>query len=112
MADFVIDYERLTDLLAPKVAELLREPEYADAKRNPLRSERAFLDAGRRGDFPTFKRCREVVAKWGDVEAYIKSRKVVPRTRTATPANDGLDAEALLDEVTAKSPTRRAGGRR
>lgn len=68
-------------LLASAVADELQRrgivrtaDRWADAKENPLGSARAFLDAGRRGDFPTFRRGRETVARWEDVEAYIASR--------------------------------------
>lgn len=69
-------------------------PRYATAKSNPLGSARAFLDAGRRRDFPTFKRGREVVAHWTDVETWIESRKLVPRERK--PGDDADDDRARL----------------
>ncbi|AUX33193.1 MULTISPECIES: hypothetical protein [Sorangium] len=49
-------------------------PRYATAKHNPIGSSRAFLDAARRGDFPSHKVGREVRALWADVDAYILSR--------------------------------------
>lgn len=73
----------LLDALADRLAARLlahastpQHPEHASAQHNPLGTPRAFLDAGRRGDFPTFKRGREVVARWADVLAYIEARKV------------------------------------
>ncbi|HVY46289.1 MAG TPA: hypothetical protein VHB21_10445 [Minicystis sp.] len=67
--------ERIAERLAARAAGGPPSPKYADAKSNPLGSARAFLDAGRRGDFPTFKRARNVVALWSDVEAYIERRR-------------------------------------
>jgi hypothetical protein len=64
--------QRLDDLLSGQAQH--QTPRYADAKNNPLGRARAFLDAGRRGEFPTFKRSREVVARWSDVEQYIERR--------------------------------------
>jgi len=73
----------LLDALADRLAERLwtraalpQHPEHASARDNPLGTARAFLDAGRRGDFPTFKRGREVVARWADVLAYIERRTI------------------------------------
>jgi hypothetical protein len=64
---------------------------WATAKENPLGSTRSVLDAARRGAFPTYKRGREVVARWADVESFIMSR---PCERAARPAKaDALDAE-------------------
>lgn len=80
----------LLDALAERiVARLLasspspNHPEHADARANPLGTARAFLDAGRRGDFPTFKRGREIVARWVDVLAYIERRAVARKERMA-----------------------------
>ena len=82
----------LLDALADRVvARMLdhpsapRHPEHASARENPLGTARAFLDAGRRGDFPTFKRGREVVARWTDVVAYIERRTVARKERPAPP---------------------------
>lgn len=88
----------LLDALAEELAGRLLSrlsvaacPEHASAQHNPLGSARAFLDAGRRGDFPTFKRGRQVVARWNDVLAFIEAREIqrqVPRlTRKPTAAN-------------------------
>ncbi|WP_044966279.1 hypothetical protein [Sorangium cellulosum] len=72
-------------------------PRYATAKLNPLGSARAFLDAGRRGHFATFKRRREVVALWTDVETWIESRKLARRERK--PVDDADDDRALLEKA-------------
>ena len=69
--------QRLDDLLSGQAQH--QTPRYADAKNNPLGKARAFLDAGRRGEFPTFKRSREVVARWSDVEQYIERRGKAPQ---------------------------------
>jgi hypothetical protein len=71
--------ERIANRIAARGGASTPAPKYADARNNPLGSARAFLDAGRRGDFPTFKRARSVVALWSDVEAYIERRRRAPR---------------------------------
>jgi hypothetical protein len=92
--------DALLDDLADRLAERLAvragasSPRYADAKHNPLGSARAFLDAARRRDFATFRRGREVVARWADVEAWIESRKRPVQLPPAVPANDD---RALLE---------------
>lgn len=94
--------EALADAIAEKVAEKVAArlavapaaPALATAKNNPLGSSRAFLDASRRGDFPTFKRGREVVARWSDVAEYDRAR-MRPRRKltTATPTQtDAIEA--------------------
>jgi hypothetical protein len=92
----------LVERVARRVVELLRAespvvtPRYADAESNPLGSARAFADAARRGDFPTFRRSRRVTAKWSDVEAWIESRP--SRRRTCV---DEIDPAALLKDALA-----------
>jgi hypothetical protein len=90
--------EQLADLVAEKVAQRAgnASPKYATAKQNPLGNERSFLDAARRGDFPSFKRSREVAALWSDVEQWIEQRKrpVRQKKRPATAADDN---RALLE---------------
>jgi hypothetical protein len=85
--------EGLAEVLAPKIAAMLAargagEPStrYATAKDNPLGTARAFADAARRGDFPTFKRGRCVAARWADVEAYIEGRPCARKPRQRPPA--------------------------
>jgi hypothetical protein len=89
--------DRLAARLAPRLAP---DPaaRWASAKDNPLDSARAFLDAGRRGEFPTFKRGREVVARWGDVQAYIEGRQCQrkPRPRPAAPLDPDERRRAQL----------------
>jgi hypothetical protein len=51
-------------------------PEWADKDHNPYGSERAFLDAARRREFPTFTVRRRVTAEWSHVvEAIQKKRR-------------------------------------
>jgi hypothetical protein len=94
--------EMLLDALADRIAERLAtriapdpSTRWATARDNPLGSARAFLDAGRRGDFPTSKRGREVVARWTDVDEYIAGRKCPrkARSRPAAPA-EPIEADA------------------
>lgn len=79
--------QRLNELLSEQGQR--QTTRYADAKNNPLGKARAFLDAGRRGEFPTFKRSREIVARWSDVEHYIERRGSQPHQ--ATSVNDDLE---------------------
>lgn len=60
-------------------------PEHATAKSNPLGSERAFLDAARKGTFPTFKLGREIAARWADVQAYAERRTITRSTLAEAP---------------------------
>lgn len=86
--------DALVDMLADRVAEKLaaraaaaaETPQTATSKRNPLGSSRAFLDAARTGKFPSFKRGREVVARWQDVEAY-EAARWRPRTVQGHPSD-------------------------
>ena len=84
--------EVLADRLAEKVTERLQvtTPRYATGRDNPIGSARAFLDAARRGDFPTFRRGRCVAALWADVERYVEGQK--PRVKAAA----GEEARAVL----------------
>jgi len=72
--------DAFTDFIAERIAEKVamrvgaERPRYADATSNPLDSDRAFLDAARRGDFATFKRGKRITALWSDVERSIESR--------------------------------------
>jgi hypothetical protein len=101
--------DAVADLLAAKVAERLSVPatRYADGKANPLGSRRAFLDAARRGDFPSFKRGREVVARWEDVVAYIESR---PRDAPAARVDEAEDDRAALTAAGVRLRGRAPGG--
>lgn len=80
----------LADRLAPLLAARLdaNRPHYADRARNPYGSPRAFLDAARRGEFPTFMRARRVTALWADVEAAIERRARARRPKPDPVADD------------------------
>lgn len=96
--------DRVADRIVARIAPASTD-RFASAKDNPLASERAFLDAGRRGDFPTFKRGREVVARWADVLAYIEGRQCKRKPRTATPK----PAEPLTSEARRRAQLRAVG---
>lgn len=76
---------------------------FASAQNNPLGTPRAFLNAGRRGHFPTFKRGREVVAKWDEVERDIESRPVQrqprPKAHGAVLDPNGTDERRDADRL-------------
>lgn len=103
--------ERVFRKIAQRAHGAVVPPRYATAKSNPLGSARAFLDAHRRGEFATFKRGREVVALWTDVETWIESRKAATRERR--PADDTDDDRALLEAkgLRFRLPNSRAGRR-
>lgn len=112
--------ERLLDVLLDDLAERLADrlaqrqasgaaPRYADAKTNPLGSARAFLDAARRDAFPSFRRGRNVVALWTDVQGYIESRRRLPRERK--PADPTEDDRALLEAAGVRLRQRAANDR-
>jgi hypothetical protein len=89
--------DAFVDAVATRVVEKLgalpTKPRYANAKNNPLESERAFLDAARRGDFETFIRARRVTALWEDVERYVEGRKRRARPLTDDTGEDPERAE-------------------
>ena len=87
--------DMLARALAPRIAERLgaSKPRYADVKNNPFGSGRAFLDAARRGDFPTFTRARKVTALWVDVETAIEAR----RRPVQAKEDDTADERAMLE---------------
>lgn len=82
-ADHLLD--SLIDALAERVADKMAarmgatNPRYATARNNPIGSPRAFLDAARRGDFPTFRRGRCVAALWADVERFVENSRLSPK---------------------------------
>lgn len=79
---------RLVALLA-ELADVLLDgesgpeaPRYFSADDpGPLRTARAFLDAGRRRDFPTMKIGKRVVAKASDVYAWIEASGAQPKPK-------------------------------
>ena len=100
-ADDVLD--ALADVLAEKVAAKVAArlaaapaaPELATARNNPLGSSRAFLDAARAGRFPSFRRGKEVVARWEDVADYDRAR-MRPRPARTAPMEPVDPVEASL----------------
>jgi hypothetical protein len=99
----LVDLDALLDELADRVAERLTQrigkdiptasgSEYYSANNSPLGSRRAFLDAARRGAFPSFKAGRSVLAKREDVHRWIESR---PRTHQERVPDDPTDRELL-----------------
>jgi hypothetical protein len=96
------DVERIAERVAALLGPLLTKsasPKYADRDSNPFGKPRAFMDAARRGDFATFRRCRRITALWVDVEA------AVERRRKPAPLAASIDIDKLLDGA---RPKRRA----
>lgn len=86
---------QLAALLQPHLA-LIETRRYATAKNNPLESRRGFLDAAARGDFPSFKRSRSVVALWQDVETFIESRPRTSSVRAEETLSEDDEDRAML----------------
>lgn len=90
-----LDLTRIVDAIAQGVARQLVEASprveaFCNARNNPLGSVRAFLNAARRGDFPSFRAGRRVLARRSDVEAWILTRE-----RNVRPDRPDDDAELL-----------------
>jgi hypothetical protein len=100
--------ELAAELAAKIVAERLSSAaeRYASAQDNPLGSPRQFLDAAREGSFESFKRGREVVARWSDVERFIESTPPTRRPKEAE--KESLEAE-LLQAAAPRRGKRRRG---
>lgn len=104
--------ERIAPLIAPVIGVVVETavaramsalepsgPKWADKLCNPYGSERAFLDAARRGDFETFRRARRVTALWVDVVAAIEGRQGGGRKkRPAAPAEPDVNIVRLVEE--------------
>ncbi|NUQ76819.1 MAG: hypothetical protein HUU21_25065 [Polyangiaceae bacterium] len=99
----LVDLDALLDELADRVAERITQrigkgiptasgSEYYSANNNPLGSQRAFLDAARRKDFPSFKPGRTVLARREDVDRWIESH---PRTRHEPSSDNPTDRDLL-----------------
>lgn len=91
-----IDLEAVLDALVERVAARLvatppHTPRYYDAKNNPL-GRRAFLDAARRGAFPSFKIGKKVLAEASAVEAWIAAHRRVIETHSEPAPTDETDA--------------------
>jgi hypothetical protein len=97
--DDVLDL--LADLVAERVIARLGEVpqgghEYYDQRLNPL-GRRRFLEAARRGAFPSTKQGKLVLARRADVDAWIASSKRDTQVSTASTAEgDALSDEDLL----------------
>jgi hypothetical protein len=91
-------FEALADLVADKLAERLAAraldaAPFYDADTAPVK-RRQFLEAARRGDFPSFKRGKRVLARREDVDRWIESGA---RARPdPAPARDEASDEDLL----------------
>lgn len=84
------------DMVADRVAARLGAApanDYYDQRSNPL-GKRRFLDAARRGAFPSTKRGKLVLARRTDVDAWIAAGHRAPVVHTK-PSED-LSDEALL----------------
>ncbi len=86
--------QRVLALLVPLISRSSDAPKYADKERNPYGKPRAFLDAARRGDFATFRRCRRLTALWPDVEAAIERRRTAKAA--LAPLAPAVDIDQLL----------------
>lgn len=99
------ELERLAELVADRLAAKA-PPKYADKDRNPYGSERAFLDAARRGEFPTFRVVRRVTAMWAEVEAALERNRKTARERKT--AESSVDIDELLEGSRVRKPKGRA----
>jgi hypothetical protein len=97
--DFDAVLDVLADLLADKLTERIASRQaaaspYYDTEHNPL-GKRRFLEAARRGDFPSFKRGRRVLALRTDVDAWIaKGARSKPANNNETLSDEQLLATA------------------
>lgn len=92
-------------VLGAVVAALEAEPDvggsdYVDQRNSPL-GKRRFLTAAARGDFPTFKTGKLVLAKRSDFEAWLaRSRRIAaPKKAPASPPASGGDEDALRSKL-------------
>lgn len=100
---------RLADLVAERINGKGNDDSgYYTTHDNPLGSGRAFRDAARRGDFPSFKIGREIAAKKSDVRAWLESRTRLPSLRKARPAPSS-NVE-MLDEFGLRASRKPAAG--
>ena len=83
---------------------LAAKPEYCDQNNNPL-GKRRFLEAARRGAFPSFKSGKLVLARRDDVDRWLvsRTRPFVPREKD--PPADDVDALLAGDGITASGVT-------
>jgi hypothetical protein len=91
--------EGLPQALAAQITPTPSHPEWADKTCNPFGTERAFLEAARRGDFPSFRRARRITARWADVSAAIeRSKGARRRTISRSEAAPQVDIAMLVRE--------------
>jgi len=89
-----------------------REP-YSQDSLPPGIMRRPYLDAARRGDFPTSKIGRLVLCRVADWEAFAATRKTTPRRKRVderpVPANDTPSTPKLTAHMTDRELHARAG---
>ena len=91
--------EGLPHAIAAQMAPPNAHPEWADKLCNPYGSERAFLDAARRGEFKTFRRSRRITAMWVDVANVIKhTRGAGAKPRPSASSEPDVDIGKLVEE--------------
>ena len=108
----------LVDALADRIAERIQarlgqRPRYYDAADNPLGSKRSFLDAARRGEFPSFRRGKRVLARREDVDAWLEAgeRRSPVRTGGAEAPRELTQRDRDL-QLLRQAGLRRIGGER
>jgi hypothetical protein len=82
---------------------------YTTGGNHPFPSDRAFLDAGRRGDFATYRLGRRTAARVEDVHAAIEAKRPRRRPRAIEAIAD--DDETLRAELAAQGGVRLRGRR-
>lgn len=87
------DIGDLLDAFAERVAQRLASAAsprnaFYDAKVNPMKSARAFLNAARRGAFPSYRVGRKVLALASDVDGWILRRTRTIRKASAVETSD------------------------
>ncbi len=91
------EIEQIAKAVAAKLAAPpAAHPEWADKLRNPYGSERAFLDAARRGDFKTFRRATRITARWVDVAAAIELTRGAGRRLKPGRSEPDVDIDKLV----------------
>lgn len=85
---------------------------YSTANPGPLETARAFADAARRGDFPSFKVRRRLTAKAEDVHAALERRVHVRRPKVTAAANDAVDDDRAILKSMGVRLTKQAGATR
>ncbi len=106
--------DQLADMVAERVAARLCAPttaDYYDQHKNPL-GKRRFLESARRGDFPSTKQGKLVLARRADVDRWLDSRER-PRAESRTEGSEeGLDALLLGAGIVGSGMTSPRRGKR